>query len=98
MDLLLSQKVAIVTGSSRGLGLAAASALVEEGARVVVCARGKAALDAAAVSLERQAGRKDAVVAVEADVATEAGAEAIVRAATDRFGRIDILVNNVGKA
>jgi 3-oxoacyl-[acyl-carrier protein] reductase len=65
---------------------------------VAICARGRAALDEAASALQALAGRPDAVLAVEADVSTEAGAEAVVRAAIDRFGRVDILVNNVGKA
>jgi 3-oxoacyl-[acyl-carrier protein] reductase len=98
MDLLLTDKVAVISGASRGLGLAAARALVEEGARVAICARGKAALDQAAQALENMAGRKDAVLAVEADVSTDAGAATVVRATMDQFGRIDILVNNVGKA
>jgi 3-oxoacyl-[acyl-carrier protein] reductase len=98
MDLGLLDKVAIVTGSSRGLGLASARALVEEGARVAICARGGEALRAAAASLEQAADRKDAVLAVEADVSTAAGAEAVVRSTLERFGRVDILINNVGKA
>jgi len=98
MDLQLKDKVAIITGSSKGLGLASARALVEEGARVVICARGAAALGAAADNLTRSAGRPDAVLAVQADVATPAGCDAVVKAAVTRFARVDILVNNVGKA
>ena len=98
MDLELKDKVAIITGSSRGLGLASARALVAEGARVTICARGASALQAAADSLIRTAGRPDAVLAVEADVATTAGCEAVMRATIDRFARVDILVNSVGKA
>jgi len=98
MDLDLTGRVAIVTGSSKGLGLASARALVAEGARVVICARGQAALDAAADALRAAAQKDDAVHAVQADVATAGGAEAVVRAAIDRFGRVDVLVNNVGKA
>ena len=94
MDLQLSNKVAIVTGSSRGLGLASARALVDEGARVVICARGGEALGAAAASL----GGGDAVLTVQADVATPDGAERVVGDTLKRFGRIDVLVNNVGKA
>ena len=98
MDLQLRDKVAIVTGSSRGLGLASATALVEEGARVTICARGKDALQAAASRLRAMAGRDDAVLAITADVSTAEGAAAVVTQTVQAFGRLDILVNNVGKA
>jgi 3-oxoacyl-[acyl-carrier protein] reductase len=98
MDLHLTDKVALISGSSRGLGLASARALVEEGARVTICARGQDALLAAAETLSRAAGRPDAVLAVHADVATPAGAALVVEQTMRRYGRVDILVNNVGKA
>lgn len=98
MDLQLRDKVAIVTGSSRGLGLASATALVEDGARVTLCARGEEALQAAARSLRKIAGREDAVLAVNADVATPDGAALVVARTVETFGRLDILINNVGKA
>ena len=98
MDLGLTEKVAIVTGSSKGIGLACAKALVAEGARLVLCARGAAPLDQAAADLRQVAGREDAVLAVQADVSTAAGAGVVVDAAMERYGRIDVLVNNVGKA
>jgi 3-oxoacyl-[acyl-carrier protein] reductase len=97
MDLGLLEKVAIVTGSSRGLGLASARALVGEGCRVTLTARGRDGLDVAAASLMAHAGR-DRVLAVQADVSTEAGAADVVSRTLERFGRIDVLVNNVGKA
>jgi 3-oxoacyl-[acyl-carrier protein] reductase len=56
MDLQLKDKVAIVTGSSKGLGLASAQALVAEGCRVTICARGGATLDAASAELTRTGG------------------------------------------
>ena len=57
MDLGLTGKVAIVTGSSRGLGLAAATALAEEGASVVLCARGEETLAKAADSIRARTGK-----------------------------------------
>lgn len=98
MDLQLTDNVAIVTGSSKGLGLASARALLEEGARVVICARGQEALATASTVLERASGRTGAVLAVQADVATQEGADLVVQRTVDHFGRVDILVNNVGKA
>jgi 3-oxoacyl-[acyl-carrier protein] reductase len=97
MDLELLEKVAIVTGSSRGLGLASARTLAAEGCRVTLTARGVDALDRASADLAAHAGR-DRVLAVAADVSTEAGAADVVRRTVERFGRLDILVNNVGKA
>jgi len=97
MDLSLSGKVAIVTGSSRGLGLASAKALAAEGARVCVCARGSTALEKAANEL-RATARPEDVLSVAADLATPGGAEKVVSSTTSTFGRIDILVNNVGLA
>jgi 3-oxoacyl-[acyl-carrier protein] reductase len=98
MNLDLHDRVAIVTGSSKGLGLASARALVDEGCRVTLCARGAPALEAAEAALREAAGRDAAVLAVQADVATPEGAEAVVNRTLGRFGRVDILVNSVGKA
>jgi 3-oxoacyl-[acyl-carrier protein] reductase len=102
MDLHLHGKVAIVTGSSRGLGLASAKALVEEGCFVVICARGEAPLQAAAAALQaaaRSGGLAgDRVLPVVADVATVEGVEQVVSRAVGAFGGLDILVNNVGLA
>jgi 3-oxoacyl-[acyl-carrier protein] reductase len=94
MDLHLSNRVAIVTGASRGLGLAAARALHAEGGRVTICARGEAALAAAAAAF----GGGDRVRAVVADVSTPEGAERVVADTLGAFGRVDVLVNNVAKA
>ncbi len=98
MDLSLTNHVAIVTGSSRGLGWASAQALAQEGCRVVLCARGAEALAAAGAQLVATGRPADSVVTIAADVATVDGANHVVAAALERFGRIDILVNNVGKA
>jgi 3-oxoacyl-[acyl-carrier protein] reductase len=96
MDLDLADKVAIVTGSSRGLGLASALALAAEGARVCLCARGAAALDAAAARLRSAAADPDHVMTVAGDLATDAGIRAVVDRTIATFGGIDILVNNIG--
>lgn len=98
MDLQLTGKVAIVTGGSRGLGLASATALAAEGCRVAVCARGEAALMDAAATLRAAAGADDRVLPIVADVSTAAGVEDVVRQTVETFGRLDILVNNVGLA
>ncbi len=100
MDLQLSDKIAIVTGSSKGLGLATARALIAEGCRVTICARGEAALNRAAAELETLAGANGAVrvLPVAADLATAAGVEEVVARTVETFGGLDILVNNVGAA
>jgi len=98
MDLGLTDKVAIVTGSSRGLGLASARALVAEGCRVCLCARGAERLAEAAVEVEAAARRPGMVLPVQADVSTVAGVELVVARTIETFGGLDILVNNVGKA
>ena len=98
MDLQLTGKVAIITGGSRGLGLASATALAAEGCRVAVCARGEAALMDAAATLRAVAGADDRVLPIVADVSTAAGVEDVVRQTVETFGRLDILVNNVGLA
>ena len=98
MDLELTDKIAIVTGSSKGLGLASARALAAEGCRVTICARGEPALNGAAADLRALARDDSRVLAVVADVSTAEGVEAVIRRTSDTFGGLDILVNNVGLA
>jgi 3-oxoacyl-[acyl-carrier protein] reductase len=98
LDLGLTDKVAIVTGSSRGLGLAAARALVAEGCRVCLCARGAERLAEAAVEVEAAAKRPNMVMTVQADVSTPAGVDLVIARTLEGFGGLDILVNNVGRA
>ena len=98
MDLLLTDKIAIVTGSSRGLGLASARTLVSEGCRVCICARGSEQLAAAAVEVEASARRPNMIMMVQADVSTADGTALVVDRTVEKFGGLDILVNNVGRA
>ena len=98
MDLGLAGKVAIVTGSSRGLGLGAAHALIAEGAHVLICARGEEALKKAAASVQKAAASGARVAYAVGDLSTEAGAKTIVDAAVRELGGIDVVVNNVGVA
>jgi 3-oxoacyl-[acyl-carrier protein] reductase len=98
MNLQLTGKVAIITGSSRGLGLASARALVQEGCHVTICARGEARLNEAVQELRQAAQPGTRTAALVADLATESGVEEVVRHAIEVFGGIDILVNNVGLA
>ena len=96
MDLGLKDKVAIVTGSSRGLGLASARTLAAEGCRVCICARGQERLEAARLEIGR--GREDHILAVAADVSRADGVQHVVDRTVETFGGLDILVNNVGLA
>jgi 3-oxoacyl-[acyl-carrier protein] reductase len=98
VNLELQDKIAIVTGSTRGLGLAIATALVEEGCRVTICARGEAGLAEAMAKLRTLPGAADRTLAVQADVSTDKGVADIVVRTVETFGGLDILVNNVGLA
>ena len=92
MDLGLQDKVAIVTGASRGLGWAAAAALVDEGVRVVAVARDRSSLQALA---EAHPGR---VLAAPCDMRDVDAVHALAELARERFGRLDVVVNNAGIA
>jgi 3-oxoacyl-[acyl-carrier protein] reductase len=94
VDLGLRERVALVAASSRGLGRAIAEELAGEGAHLVLCARGEAALRETADAIERATGAR--VVAVAADLGEPAGVERVIGAATDAFGRVDVLVTNTG--
>ena len=87
----LGHSVALITGASRGLGLEVARAFADRGAKLVLAARGRDALEVAAAELSR---RTD-VTALAMDVSEDA--ERLVAAGFDRFGRIDVLVNNASE-
>ncbi len=93
MDLGLDGRVAIVSGGSRGIGLAIAKALAAEGCRLVLCARGEEALEKAAAGL-RDDGAE--VLTVAGDVTSLEGARRPVDLAMKEFGALHILASNVG--
>ena len=94
MDLGFAGSTAVVTGGSKGMGLAIAEALATEGASVAVMARGTAALDAAVTSL-REAGAPDAV-GINVDMADADSIAAGFAAVSDRWGRLNSLVHTIG--
>jgi len=98
MDLGLTDKVAIVTGSSRGLGFASAAALAAEGCRVTLCARTESTLQDAARAIAPIAGGEGRVRTVAADVSTAMGVRTLIDRTVETFGGVDVLVNNVGLA
>src|SRR5207344_1543468 len=96
MDLGLRDRVYLVTGGSRGLGFAAAQALVTDGARVVLSAPHEASAAAAAARLAQNATAADTVASVVADNADPATPGRLIAAAKDRFGRLDGALISVG--
>jgi NAD(P)-dependent dehydrogenase (short-subunit alcohol dehydrogenase family) len=96
MDLELTGKRAIVTGGSRGIGLAVARALAAEGADVALVARDKAALEAARDAVAAASGRR--VIAVSADTGDDQSVRDMVDAVTGGLGGADILVNAAARA
>jgi NAD(P)-dependent dehydrogenase (short-subunit alcohol dehydrogenase family) len=97
MDLGLRGKSAIITGGSKGIGRAAALRFVEEGASVLVCARGTEALDETAAAA-RKINESARVVTAEADLTQPEAIRRVVEEGARAFGHIDILVNNAGSA
>ncbi|RLB56199.1 MAG: 3-oxoacyl-ACP reductase [Deltaproteobacteria bacterium] len=93
MDLGITDRVALVAASSRGLGFEAARSLAAEGVRLVICGRDEERLQQAAGKLRQEGTR---VLAVACDLTEEAQVEKLVEQARQHFGRIDILVANCG--
>jgi NAD(P)-dependent dehydrogenase (short-subunit alcohol dehydrogenase family) len=85
-------RVALVTGGTRGIGLASVRALAAAGADVAICARTAEHCEKVAAEIEETTAAR--ALAVPGHVGREEGAAAIVRAVVDRFGRLDVLVNN----
>jgi len=98
MDLQLGGKVAIVTGSTRGLGFACARALLAEGCSVTICARGEDGLARATADLRALPGAEERLLAVQVDMSSDKGVADVVIRTVETFGGLDILVNNVGLA
>jgi len=94
MDLGISGRVALVTGASKGLGLASAAALAADGAHVAITGRSSDTLERAAAEL--RAGSGVDVLALAGDITDPHEPERVVAAVVDRFGRLDILVPNAG--
>jgi 3-oxoacyl-[acyl-carrier protein] reductase len=96
MDLGLTNKVALITGSSRGLGLASARTLVTEGCRVCLCARTEGPLRDAERELSALAGEGDRVLAVVADLSQRDEVQRVIDRTVETYGGLDILINNIG--
>lgn len=91
MDLGLTSKLALITGSTAGIGFATAEALAREGARVVINGRTSGRVEAAVAELRKSVPRAD-IQGIAADIATAAGCDSVIRA----FPEVDVLVNNMG--
>ncbi len=96
MDLKLADKVAVVAGGSKGIGAATARLLAEEGAKLLLAARGEEALAATRAALHDDTGAE--VHTISVDLSSPGPAEDVAKAALDAYGRIDILVNSAGAA
>jgi NAD(P)-dependent dehydrogenase (short-subunit alcohol dehydrogenase family) len=86
----------VITGGSRGLGLVIARQLASEGARLTIAARDQDELERAQRDLVGYAGSPDDVFILKCDVAIRSEAEQLIRDAAERFGTIDVLINNAG--
>jgi NAD(P)-dependent dehydrogenase (short-subunit alcohol dehydrogenase family) len=96
MDIKLTGRKALITGGSKGIGLAIARTFAEAGADVAVMARGQAALDAAVAALGTRPGQK--VLALACDVSRADDIKAGFAKVTEAFSHVDILVNNAGSS
>ncbi|HEY8744392.1 MAG TPA: SDR family NAD(P)-dependent oxidoreductase, partial [Chloroflexota bacterium] len=91
----LQDRVAIVTGGSRGIGRAIAQRFAAEGATVVIAARDPATLEQTAATIQEAGGR---VLVLPTDVSDEAACDRLIQATVEQFGGVDILINNAAIA
>lgn len=96
MDLKLLNKVALVSGGSRGIGRAVVERLATEGCDVIAVSRGASEHSQSLADISQRTGRK--IVSCSADLATPDGVQTAVACAQAEFGRLDILVNNAGNS
>lgn len=89
-----SDRVVLITGGSRGLGFALAQEFALRGAALVICGRDQSVLQEAEARLRAMGAE---VLAIACDISSRADAESLVEQATERFGRVDVLVNNAGQ-
>ena len=90
---LLTDRVAVITGASKGIGRVMSQVFAREGAQVICAARSEALVHEVVANIRSEGGR---AIAVVADASVEAGAKAIVDAGVAAFGHVDTLVNNAG--
>ena len=93
MDLGLKGKIAVITGGTDGIGRATAMLLAREGAKVAICARGQEKLDQTAAQIRKEGGE---VLAVQADVTSEADINRFFDEVVSKYGGVDLLLNNAG--
>ena len=98
LDLQLAGKTAIVTGGSAGIGLATAKALYSEGVSVAIAARNPERLDLAVSIIQDLPSVGGKIIPINADLSLAEGVEKVASTALEKFGQIDILINNAGSA
>lgn len=96
MDLNLKNKVALITGSSRGLGFATAQELLNEGAKIVICSRSQDHLNQALSKLHSSTTNKNSILSCIADVSNETQVQSLIKQTVTHFGQLDILITNAG--
>lgn len=96
MDLQLKDKVALITGASTGLGFATAKELLNEGSKVVICARNQERLNKAVSQLLTAGHNKNSILSFPTDVSNEDEVQSLIKKTIDHYGTLDILITNSG--